>query len=75
MEGKAEVVKPNLAKSISNMIFQIILLDIIFSFDSILTAVGLVKEVLIMIIAVVIALGVTMVFAGKISRFINNHPT
>jgi predicted tellurium resistance membrane protein TerC len=75
MEGKAEEIRPNSAKSISNVIFQIILLDIIFSFDSILTAVGLVKEVLIMIIAVVIALGVMMAFAGKISRFINNHPT
>ncbi len=75
MEGKAEEVKANSAAKISNVILQIILLDIIFSFDSILTAIGLVKEVLIMIIAVVIALGVMMAFAGKISRFINKHPT
>ncbi len=47
----------------------------IFSFDSILTAVGLVDDVIIMIIAVVIALIIMMVFAGKISRFINKHPT
>ena len=75
MEGIAEEVKPNSAKTIGSVIFQIILLDIIFSFDSILTAVGLVKEVLIMIIAVVIALVIMMAFAGKISRFINKHPT
>lgn len=75
MEGITEEVKPNSAKKVSNVILQIILLDIIFSFDSILTAVGLVKEVLIMIMAVVIALVVMMTFAGKISRFINQHPT
>ena len=47
----------------------------VFSFDSILTAVGLTDEVLIMIIAVVIAMGIMMSLAGKISEFINNHPT
>jgi len=75
MEGHSEEVKPDSAKKISGVIVQIILLDIIFSFDSILTAVGLVKEVAIMIIAVVIALFIMMSFAGKISRFINQHPT
>ncbi|WP_373520120.1 TerC family protein [Aquiflexum sp.] len=75
MEGKAEEVKANTAKSLSQVIFQIILLDVIFSFDSILTAVGLVDEVLVMIIAVIIAMVVMMVFAGKISRFINKNPT
>ncbi len=75
MEGVAEEVKANTAKSMGSVIFQIILLDMIFSFDSILTAVGLVQEVIIMIIAVVIALIIMMVFAGKISRFINKHPT
>jgi len=75
MEGEATEVKTNSAKSLGSVIFQIILLDMIFSFDSILTAVGLVDEVIIMIIAVVIALVIMMVFAGKISRFINQHPT
>lgn len=75
IEGEAKEVKANTAKSLRGVILQIILLDIIFSFDSILTAVGLVDEVLIMIIAVVIALGIMMAFAGKISRFINQHPT
>jgi len=75
MQGTPEVVKPGTAKSVSGVIAQIILLDIIFSFDSILTAIGLVKEVLVMIIAVVISLGIMMAFAGKISRFINSNPT
>lgn len=75
MEGKAEEVKPNSAKQMSGVIFQIILLDIIFSFDSILTAVGLVDEIILMIIAVVVALGIMMAFAGAISRFVNKNPT
>lgn len=75
MEGKAEEVKPNSANNFAKVVFQIILLDLVFSFDSILTAIGLVKEVLIMIIAVTISIGIMMAFAGKISRFINKHPT
>jgi len=75
MEGKAEVVKPNSANNFAKVVFQIILLDLVFSFDSILTAIGLVKEVLIMIIAVTISIGIMMAFAGKISSFINKHPT
>jgi len=57
------------------VIFQIILLDMVFSFDSILTAIGLSKQVLIMIMAIVIAMVVMISFAGAISRFINNNPT
>jgi predicted tellurium resistance membrane protein TerC len=75
MEGKAEEVKPNSANNFARVVFQIILLDLVFSFDSILTAIGLVKEVLIMIIAVTISIGIMMIFAGKISSFINKHPT
>ncbi len=61
--------------SFAGTIVQIILLDMVFSFDSILTAVGLTEEVLIMIIAVVIAMTIMITLAGKISDFINNHPT
>lgn len=57
------------------VIFQIVLVDAIFSVDSILTAIGLVDNVIIMIIAVIISMGVMMAFAGPISRFINNHPS
>lgn len=62
-------------QSFAKIITQIILLDMVFSFDSILTAVGLTQQVLIMIIAVIISIGVMMIFAGKISDFINKHPT
>ncbi len=56
-------------------IFQIVVLDIIFSFDSILTAIGLTKEFILMVIAVIVSILVMMIFAGKISDFINRHPT
>lgn len=69
----------NTPKAIANNIIatvaQIILIDIIFSLDSILTAVGLVDDVLIMIIAVIIAVIVMMLFAGAISRVINKQPS
>ncbi len=57
------------------VIAQIVLVDIVFSFDSILTAIGMSNEVLIMIIAVIISIGIMMQFSGAISKFINTHPT
>ncbi|MEO6134688.1 MAG: TerC family protein, partial [Ginsengibacter sp.] len=57
------------------VIFQIIMIDAVFSFDSILTAVGLVDNVMVMIIAVVISIIIMMVFAGPVTRIINQHPT
>ena len=57
------------------VIIQIIILDMVFSFDSILTAIGLSKHLLIMISAVIIAMAVMISFAGVISRFINRNPT
>jgi predicted tellurium resistance membrane protein TerC len=56
-------------------IVQIILLDIVFSIDSILTAVGMTEEVAIMMVAVVIAVGVMMFAAGPVANFINRNPT
>jgi len=56
-------------------LFQIVLLDIIFSFDSILTAVGLTKQLTLMIIAVIVSILVMMIFSGSISNFITKHPT
>jgi predicted tellurium resistance membrane protein TerC len=61
--------------TLGSVILQIVLIDAVFSFDSILTAIGLVDEVIIMIIAVVISIFIMMAFAGGISRFINKHPT
>lgn len=61
--------------NLSAVILQIVLVDAVFSFDSILTAIGLVENVVVMIIAVVISIIIMMVYAGKISAFINKHPT
>lgn len=56
-------------------ILQIVLLDIVFSFDSILTAIGLVDNIWIMVAAVVISMGIMLLSAKKISDFVNSHPT
>ncbi len=61
--------------ALNAVIAQIVLIDIIFSFDSILTAVGLVNNVLVMVLAVVIALVIMLIFSEKVSDFINHHPT
>lgn len=71
-QGHASVrVKP----SFSSVIIQILLLDIVFSLDSVITAVGMVDDISIMISAVVIAVGFMMVFAAPISNFVERHPT
>ena len=54
---------------------QILLLDIVFSLDSVITAVGMAEHVSIMIIAVVIAVGVMLMASGSISAFVERHPT
>lgn len=59
----------------ASIILQIVLLDMVFSLDSMLTAVGMVRELPIMIAAVVLSMVVMLVFASSISRFINNNPT
>lgn len=59
----------------AGIIFQIVLLDIVFSFDSILTAVGMSRDLPVMIAAVIISIIIMMIFASSISKFINQHPT
>ena len=71
-EQKDEVKK---AASFTKAIVQIVALDLVFSFDSILTAVGLTEEVMLMIIAVIVSIVVMMVFAKKVSDFVNKYPT
>lgn len=61
--------------SMQNAIMQIILLDMVFSFDSILTAVGLSEHLIIMILAVIFSIVIMLIFAEKVSYFVNNHPT
>ncbi len=76
LEGDEEgVVTGGRATSFANVIVQILLLDIVFSLDSVITAVGMVDELAVMIAAVVIAVGVMLVSSGAISRFVNGHPT
>lgn len=77
MEGEQESMDEAGPKkvNVTGVIVQIILLDIIFSFDSILTAVGLTNEVIIMIIAVVLSIGIMIIFSGRISDFIHKHPS
>lgn len=67
--------KTNKTSGFWPIIFQIIILDIVFSFDSILTAIGLTEHIIIMITAVVLSMGVMLAFSGKIADFINKHPT
>ncbi|HYE57449.1 MAG TPA: TerC family protein [Rhodothermales bacterium] len=61
--------------SFGSVIFQILLLDLVFSLDSVITAVGMADEISVMIVAVVIAVAVMMLSAGRISGFIQRHPT
>ncbi len=61
--------------SFRGVLIQILLLDIVFSLDSVLTAVGMVDEVAIMIVAVIVAVGVMLVASGPLSRFVHAHPT
>lgn len=75
MEGEEHTVRINVRANVLSVLVQIVLLDLIFSFDSILTAIGLTEQVPVMIIAIIIAIGVMMIFAGAVSRFINAHPT
>ena len=57
------------------VVVQIVLIDIVFSLDSVITAVGMVDEVAIMIAAVVVSIGIMMAFAGRIGVFVERHPT
>jgi predicted tellurium resistance membrane protein TerC len=61
--------------TLAGVIVQIVLIDMVFSFDSILTAVGLTNNLMIMIIAVILSISIMMFFAGPISSFVNKHPT
>jgi predicted tellurium resistance membrane protein TerC len=77
LEVEPEHHGPN-AKSRSSFtaaIVQILLLDLVFSLDSVITAVGMAQHILIMIIAMVVAVVVMLIFAGGISAFVNRHPS
>ncbi|MCK7528276.1 MAG: hypothetical protein MZV64_67245 [Ignavibacteriales bacterium] len=61
--------------SFAGVIIQIMLLDIVFSLDSVITAIGMANDLAVMIIAVIIAVIFMMFFSGSISDFVENHPT
>ncbi|CAB1076958.1 UPF0053 inner membrane protein YgdQ [Olavius algarvensis Delta 1 endosymbiont] len=61
--------------SFSGVIIQIMLLDIVFSIDSVITAIGLAKQIGVMVAAIIIAVFVMILLAGKISAFVEDHPT
>lgn len=75
LEGKEGEASARVAPSFASVIVQITLLDIVFSLDSVITAVGMVQQVGVMIGAVVVAVAFMMTFAGTISDFVERHPT
>jgi predicted tellurium resistance membrane protein TerC len=75
IEGDAAHGTPRAAPSFAGVIAQIMMLDIVFSLDSVITAVGMADDIAVMITAVVLAVVVMMVSSGPISEFVNEHPT
>ncbi|MCF6359724.1 MAG: TerC family protein [Cyclobacteriaceae bacterium] len=75
MEGVDHNKKKTKTYSFKMAIFQIIMLDLIFSFDSILTAIGLTEEVTLMVIAIIVSVLVMMIFAERISATIKQYPS
>jgi len=75
LEGAEGEEKKGVRVSFKGVIIQILLLDIVFSLDSVITAIGMVSQLPIMITAVVIAVGVMLIFAKAVGDFVERHPT
>ena len=75
LEGEEGHCSSRVGPSFAAVITQIVLLDIVFSLDSVITAVGMADEITIMVTAVILAVGVMMFSARPISSFVNRHPT
>ena len=75
LEGEEEHGSGAAANTMASVILQIMVIDLVFSLDSIITAVGMVDEVAIMIAAVIASVGLMMAFASSIGRFVSNHPS
>mgnify|MGYP002621170991 FL=1 len=73
--GKETIVGETIQTSLAGAIFQILLLDLVFSIDSIITAVGMTDEIAIMYIAVIVAVTVMLIAVNPLSRFIEKNPT
>jgi len=75
LEGEDGEVVARVAPSVAAVIGQIMLLDIVFSLDSVITAVGMAEDLSVMIAAVVVAVGIMLFSSGAVSRFVDAHPT
>ncbi|HWP41584.1 MAG TPA: TerC family protein, partial [Blastocatellia bacterium] len=75
LEGTEGEKSARVRPSFTSVIIQILLLDIVFSLDSVITAIGMANQIGVMVAAVIIAIGFMMVFAGAISDFVHRHPT
>lgn len=75
LEGEEGHGSAGVASSFVSVIIQIMLIDIVFSLDSVITAVGMVDHIGVMVAAVIISVGFMMLFSGAISNFVNKHPT
>ena len=75
VEGHEEQGTTRAATSFASVIVQILVLDIVFSLDSVITAIGMAEQIAVMVAAVMIAVGFMMVFAGAVSDFVHRHPT
>lgn len=75
LEGEEDGHSANSKSTLFSVILQIMVIDIVFSLDSIITAVGMVDQVEIMIAAVITSVGLMMLFARSIGEFVSNHPT
>jgi predicted tellurium resistance membrane protein TerC len=75
LEGEEGHVTAKLQASLTRVVVQIMLIDIVFSLDSVITAVGMVDQVSIMVGANIIALGIMLAASGMIARFVERHPT
>jgi predicted tellurium resistance membrane protein TerC len=75
LEGEEGIASARVAPSFAAVIGQIMLLDIVFSLDSVITAVGMADDLIVMVLAVMLAVGIMLISAGSISGFVNQHPT
>ncbi len=75
LEGEEGRASSAVRATVGAVIVQIILIDAVFSLDSIITAVGMVDHIEVMVAAVIVSVGLMMVFAGVIGRFVSRHPT
>jgi predicted tellurium resistance membrane protein TerC len=75
LEGEEGHASKRVRANFTSVIIQIILLDAVFSLDSVITAVGMVNQIGIMISAVVVAIAIMMLFAASVSAFVHKHPT